>query len=311
MVRWNLALAIALCSAGLAASAQAQNPAPDARRQTGPVCGSNGTPNNLEIVALTDDQRLLCFRERGQGGPAQAREIGAITGLMGGEQLVGIDFRPANGMLYGLGDMGGIYIVDPQDGTAMRQATLATDMMMPVALMGASFGVDFNPVPDRLRVVSNTGQNLRINVDNGVTIVDAALNPAGGAVTAVGYTNNDADMATATVLYDIDTMADQMSIQAPPNAGTLNPVGALGTDVGADTGFDIFTQRVNDRTVAARAVAVFAVNGVSRVFRMNLTTGRATPGAAFDDGVSIAGIAIPLTQTGVNNNNNNQGGQQN
>jgi hypothetical protein len=288
MSRWNVALGLALCIASSAAHAQAP----------GPRCGSNGTFDNLEIVALTSDQRLLCFRESGQQGRAQAREIGAIRGLMGGERLVGIDFRPANGMLYGLGNAGGVYIIDPQDGTAMRQSTVQTDMMQPVALMGSSFGVDFNPVPDRLRVVSDQGQSLRINVDTGVAIVDGALNPGGMGVTAVAYTNNDADMTTATVLYDIDTMADQLSIQAPPNAGTLNLVGALGTDVGAATGFDIFSQVVNGRTNAVRAVAVMQAGDATRVFAMNLTTGRAMPGGTFDDGVSIAGIAIPLVQGG-------------
>jgi hypothetical protein len=186
----------------------------------------------------------------------------------------------------------------------MRQASLATAMMAPVALMGASFGVDFNPVPDRLRVVSDAGQNLRINVDTGVTIVDSALNPAPGAgVTAVGYTNNDADMTTATVLFDIDTMVDQLSIQAPPNAGTLNTVGALGVDASAATGFDVFSQVVNGRTVAARGLAVLVVGGDTQLFRMNLTTGRATPSGTFADGVVIAGIAIPLVQGNQGNRN--------
>jgi hypothetical protein len=301
MARWNLALALVLCSAALAS---AQERAPTGA-QAGERCGSNGNAANLEVVALTADQRLLCFRERQQGGgPAQAREIGAITGLRVGERLVGIDFRPANGMLYGLGDAGDIYILDLQDATAMRQASLATAMMAPVALMGASFGVDFNPVPDRLRVVSDAGQNLRINVDTGVTIVDSALNPAPGAgVTAVGYTNNDADMTTATVLFDIDTMVDQLSIQAPPNAGTLNTVGALGVDASAATGFDVFSQVVNGRTVAARGLAVLVVGGDTQLFRMNLTTGRATPSGTFADGVVIAGIAIPLVQGNQGNRN--------
>ena len=57
----------------------------------------------------------------------------------------------------------------------------------------------------------------------------------------VGYTNNDADPNTATTLYDIDTATDQVSIQAPPNNGNLNPVGKLGVDTNAVVGFDIFS----------------------------------------------------------------------
>ena len=74
-----------------------------------------------------------------------------------------------------------------------------------MALSGTSFGVDFNPAADRLRIVSDTGQNLRHNVNaGGVTVTDAPLNYAG--VTASGivgsaYTNNDLDALTATTLY--------------------------------------------------------------------------------------------------------------
>jgi hypothetical protein len=51
--------------------------------------------------------------------------------------------------------------------------------------------VNFNPAADRLRVISNTGQNLRINVDTGATITDGTINLATGtaAVVAGAYTN--------------------------------------------------------------------------------------------------------------------------
>ena len=101
-------------------------------------------------------------------------------------------------------------------------------------LEGISFGVDFNPTVDRLRVTSDTGQNLRVNVDTGDTLEDADLNYTAGtpAMGIVGsaYTNNDADPNTATTLFDLDSALDQIAIQAPPNAGSLNPTGKLGVD---------------------------------------------------------------------------------
>jgi hypothetical protein len=277
----------------------------------GEVCGRRGSPRDLEVIGLTGDQRLVCFREN---RPEAAREIGPVVGLMGGETLVGIDFRPANGMLYGLGSAAGIYTIDPTDATATfvaRLVNMAT--MMPVALSGTSFGIDFNPVPDRLRVVSDAGQNLRINVDNGVTIVDAALNPAPGTgVTGVGYTNNDNDPNTQTVLFDIDTLNDQLSIQAPPNNGTLNPVGKLTVknavqDVGLVTGFDIFsrlravspatamTPQINT-TVEVRALATLTVGMQTQVYRVNLVTGAIEPRGAFRAADAVIDIGIPLLQ---------------
>ena len=178
-----------------------------------PVCGDNHS-RGLEAVGLTADQRLVCFRpER----PRLARDIAAVSGLQTDTKLVGIDYRPATGDLYGLGDQAGIYVVDPATAAASLVARAN------VALQGTSFGVDFNPAADRLRVVSDTGQNLRINVADGVTATDTSLtnppNPATG-VTGAMYTNNDADPDTGTTLFDVDSALDQVSIQSPPNNGT-------------------------------------------------------------------------------------------
>ena len=91
------------------------------------------------------------------------------------------------------------------------------------AAAGTSFGVDFNPTVDRLRIVSDTGQNLRVNVDDGTATVDGTLNIPGATpvnpalgVTAAAYTNNDADPKTATTLFDIDTTQRQ---HRDPGAG--------------------------------------------------------------------------------------------
>jgi hypothetical protein len=257
--------------------------------------GARGRGNGLDVLGLTADQKLIRFNEN---APDRAREIGTVGGLMGGELLVGIDFRPADGRLYGLGNAGGVYVIDPSNATATRQSVLVNAMdMMPVALAGASFGVDFNPVPDRLRVTSDTGQNLRVNVDTGMTNVDGALNPAPGTgITGAAYTNNDADPDTLTVLYDLDTVGDQLSIQSLPNAGTLAPVGKLQVDSGADVGFDIFSEIADGTTRSVTGLATLSVGTSSQLFAMDLTTGRASLRGAFADGTRVIGIAIPLTQ---------------
>ena len=83
--------------------------------------------------------------------------------------LVGIFFRPANGSIYGLGNAGGLYVLDPAGNRPELKARLN------VALEGRSFGLDFNPTVDRLRVISDSGQNLRITVDTGAVTVDGFL----------------------------------------------------------------------------------------------------------------------------------------
>jgi hypothetical protein len=252
-----------------------------------PACEQQSS-RDLTVVGLTSDQQIVCFRvER----PGSIRSWAPISGLAGDSRLVGIDYRPATSVLYGLGDAGGVYTVDPSTGQATKVA------QMDVALSGGAFGVDFNPTVDRLRVVTDNGQNLRINVDIGMTIVDATLNTGPGTtvtgVTAVAYTNNDADPTTATTLFDIDTMADRVAIQAPPNNGTLNPTGNLGVDAAGDASFDIYSSTTRDgATVNVRALAALSVNGASALYRVDLLTGRAT-GADWI-AAPVVDLAFPL-----------------
>nr|MDT0664737.1 DUF4394 domain-containing protein [Micromonospora sp. DSM 115978] len=127
-----------------------------------------------------------------------------------------------------------------------------------VGLVGTDFGVDVNPAADALRIVSDTGQNLRFSFAAGTTATDTVLNYS--AVTATGisgvaYTNNDNDAATSTTLFDIDTNLDQVSIQSPANSGQLVRTGALGVAVGPSAGFDVYSAIRNGRAVDNTAFA--------------------------------------------------------
>jgi Domain of unknown function (DUF4394) len=256
------------------------------------ACGKSH--RGLDMVGLTADQRLICFD---QDEPRKARKLGRITGLNGDARLVGIDYRPATGDLYGLGDAGGVYVVD--DRTA--EATLRSRLSEP--LTGTSFGVDFNPTVDRLRIVSDTGQNLRDNVDaNGDTLKDGTLTYPGPppvtatGVTAAAYTNNDADPNTATTLFDLDTALDQTVVQSPANAGLLAPTGKLGVDAGLTAGFDIYSVVRDGTTVGVRAFASLNNGGKSALYKVNLLQGRVTPLGTFASKYSVVGIAIPTNQ---------------
>lgn len=254
----------------------------------------------LQVVGLTADNRLICFNER---NPGDARDIGYVSGLMGDTRLVGIDFRVQDGQLYGVGNAGGIYRLDTSNGTATKVSQLT------VALAGTSFGVDFNPPADRLRVTSDTGQNLRHNINpGGTTIVDDPLDyPPATPVNAVGptaqgingsaYTNNDLDAATATTLYALDSNLDQIAIQSPPNDGTLAATGKLGVDAGLQNGFDIYSTLRNGVTVDVQAFASLSKSdGSSAFYKVSLPTGKANSRGEFNSRNQVIGIAIPLNQ---------------
>jgi hypothetical protein len=249
-----------------------------------------GDCNELRIFGYTAAGKLIRFED---DKPLFAWTVGTVSGLAGDTALVGIDYRPADGKLYGLGNAGGVYTINTFNAVATFKSQLD------VALSGTSFGVDFNPTVDRLRVVSDNGQNLRVNVDTGATTTDTALNytgPAALGIAGAAYTNNDADPNTATTLYDIDTMLDQAAIQAPPNSGTLNPTGKLLVDTTQDVGFDIYSRMDNGNIVETLGFAALRVGTRSRLYRIDLFTGKARLRGSFASHHHVVGLAIPLNQ---------------
>lgn len=249
-----------------------------------------GNVRSLNVVGLTADGRLLCFKER---APQRAREIGPVTGLTGPDTaLIGIDFRVQDEMLYGVGNGGGVYTLDLATGVATPSVALT----MPLA-PGSSFDIDFNPAADRLRIVSDAGLSLRHNVNpGGVTLRDGDLAYTTG-VTATGvsgaaYVNNDLAASTGTTLFDLDTGLDQIALQSPPNAGSLVATGKLGVDVAGDSGFDVFSATVGGVTASNHAFASLNAAGVSGFYRVDLLTGATSLIGAFD--TPVVDIAIPI-----------------
>ncbi len=203
-----------------------------------------------------------------------------ISGLQTGETILAIDFRPATGQLYGLGSSSRLYVINPATGVARMIGTNSFS----TSLTGDISAFDFNPTVDRIRVVTSSGQNLRLNPESGaVAAVDGSINGAAGAVIgAVAYTNNFAG-ATTTTLYDIDTASNTLYIQTPPNNGTLSFVGSLELNVG-DGGFDISGNN---------ALGIFKVDNASALISINLSTGKASILARYPQSLSYNGFAIP------------------
>lgn len=274
---------------------------------SGPAANASRTDNfslraRLRIVGLTSDGQLVCFNDR---RPQRVRVLGTLSGFTGADsRLIGIDFRPQDGLLYGVGNNGGLYRVDPDTAllSSIGQLTTAPD---PAA---GAFGVDFNPAANALRIVADTGQNLRqpfANLGTGTplapTAVDAALNytttatpgPTATGIVGAAYTNNDVAAATATTLLVLDRNLDQIAIQSPANAGFLVATGKLGVDV-AGAGFDIYSVLRGDVTVAQRALASLVIGGTPGLYDIDLFTGDATVRGTI--GAAVMDIAIPRNQ---------------
>ena len=277
----SIALALAACGGSDNDEMPAPSPVP-----TPPVMTAG------DVFAITVSNKLVSFN---RDAPATIRTNVAVSGLQAAETLLGIDFRPSDGLLYAVASSGRIYTIDTASGAATLKSTLAADAgdtTLPfTALAGTDFGVDFNPVADRLRVVGNTGQSLRINVDSGATTTDGAINGgAANAVTASAYTNSFAGTASTT-LYALDTTNDTLYVQNPPNNGTLSLPLALGVDAGAANGMDI-DARTN------MAYAVLTVGGARNLYTINLaaTATPATSVGALGLSEDIRGIALRPAQ---------------
>lgn len=191
-----------------------------------------------------------------------------ITGLAVNETVLGLDFRPATGQLYALGSTSRLYVFNTSTGAAAPIGTAPFATL----LSGSDFGFDFNPTVDRIRIVSNTGQNLRVvPTDGTIGVIDIPLSPGTPSVTAAAYTNNFAG-ATTTTLFDIDTQTNRLYKQDPPNNGVLVDVGPLGVTAASTNGFDI-------GGTSGIAYALLNSGGTTKVYTINLTNGTATAGA--------------------------------
>ncbi|MDD0816251.1 DUF4394 domain-containing protein [Curvibacter sp. HBC28] len=262
-----------------------------------PLAEPEGAKRAETLHVLTQDLQLLTVNA-GQPGRVLARQ--AVKGLPAGDSLVGMDYRVARGVLFTLSRSGRLYTLD-----------VATGQLKPVganpispALEGTTFGVDFNPTADRLRVVSNTGQNLRLLPDTGaVGVVDPALRfapgdaQAGQAPELVGaaYTYNKKD-DRLTTNYALDrrqgTLVSQGSVEGvqpvvSPNTGLLQTVGALGTGPLRDAAFDIA-----DVSGAAFAALSTQADARTRLYEIDLSSGQARLIGTLAQGGPIVGMAV-------------------
>jgi hypothetical protein len=255
-----------------------------------------GAPRKETIYAVTEGNALVHFNA---GQPRRLLGRRMVAGLQPGETLLGIDYRVARGVLFGLGSSGRLYTLNAQTGAA-------TQVGQPLAarLEGSEFGFDFNPVVDRIRVVSDSGLNLRLHPDTGALVQPdgklayAATDRNAGntpRIMAAAYTYNKTnDKITTNFVIDgaLGTLAIQGSREGAtpavsPNTGQLFTVGPLGTGPVARAAFDIA-----DTDNAAFAALTPAGARASRLYLIDLETGAATLIGTIAAGEAIRGIAI-------------------
>ncbi len=216
----------------------------------------------------------------------------AIQGLQNNESLVGIDFRPLTGELYGVGSFSRAYKINPTTGVA---SALTANPFTP-ALNGGSFGMDFNPRADRIRLDSDADQNLRAHPVTGlVAVVDPMLVYAGSDVNAgvnpnishVAYNNNFSSTLT-TRLFGLDTGTDMLvELTGSPQFNVANTIGPMGADVTEVGGFDIS----GDSGIAYATIKDVAL-ARSTFWTINLLTGQGSMIGEIGGGHTITAMAV-------------------
>ncbi|WP_188548545.1 DUF4394 domain-containing protein [Hymenobacter qilianensis] len=219
--------------------------------------------------------------------------IGAAVGGAAVLRWIGLDFRPSNGQLYALARIVGggndLYTINP--------ATGDTDYVshVPVIVDSDDPGFDFDPITDRLRVVSSSGQNLSINPSDGTATVERPLTPPDLGIYTAAYSNNFTGTPTSTLYVmgrvsgsqgnfpTVGTLYQQM----PPQEGTLVRVGDLGIPAVLTGSFDI-------GGTTNTGYAILNAAGNSALYKVDLATGQVTLASSSYNSVTPIGLAVGL-----------------
>ena len=262
--------AIILCSAALFTTACRRDKVNQPAEVT--VAGPN-----INIFGITRSNELVAFNASTPGTSSK----NAITGLVAGETLMSIDYRPSTGELYALSSASKLYIIN----TTTFAAHVVNATPFTPAISGTVFSIDFNPTVDRLRLVSNNGQNLRLNPETGiVAATDMAINGgASPAISGIAYTNSRAGAAT-TMFLALDQVTAKLYEVNPPNNGTLVEKGNLGIAFTGQIAFDISPDN-------SAALVAAKVNSVNTLYLLDIASGKATKIANTRE--ELIDIAIP------------------
>lgn len=208
-----------------------------------PQAGQSGVQlPPTDLYALDADNALWLWRACGNGFQRMIQ----VRLFNAGESLIGIDFRPADGYLYGLSDKGNLYQIDVSP--PGRGNTILVSALNPRFAGGNQSLMDFNPVVNALRLIGSNDQNYAV-VNNGSnlnqTVIQTRIAYAAGDRNAgadpnlVGgaYTNNVAGAQT-TFFYGLDFDLDILITIAPGANGSSATGGGQLTTIGRLLSFD-------------------------------------------------------------------------
>ena len=267
-------------------SGSTTTPINDAGPDVTPAENDPGATQGALIFGTDAAGRLVSFREKAAGTVG----VKLVTGLASGDVLRNVTFRPATGVLYGLGSASHLYTIDPKTGVA---TVVGDGMGFTPSLAAQANGFDFNPVADKIRIQTDVDQDLRIDPATAkVAAMDATLAfaPAdpnfGQSPNLVGtaYTNSVTPAPTTTMLYAVDSTRNLLVKLPNPDDGMIATVGDLGVDIDQASGFDV--------AKTGTAYAAFLVGTELGLYTIDLTSAHATKMGVIGYPVALTSIAV-------------------
>jgi hypothetical protein len=289
----HTAVTTALVLAASVATAATQTTATTASAQTyRPQGVAQGVDiPNAPVYALTSDNAIYVLRP----GASNYARLGRVE--TEGGNLIGIDFRVADGKLYALTDLGVIYTIPVNQyyvGQAQRVST-----MNPRFTGGFEMLFDFNPVANAIRVAGSNDQNLAVvNGTDGsnlsTTVAQTKFAYTTGDVnfgkdpelSGGSYTNNYQG-ATTTIFYAIDHDTDSLVTIADKTAtgssntggGKLQTIGQVvdqngnRVNLSPTTDIDIYTDKSGKNFLVGQTTRLLFSIDLSQI-NPNLAVGK-------------------------------------
>lgn len=252
-----------------------------------------------KMIGLERNENTLLRFDSAAPGTIEASV--PITGLLAGETMRAIDFRPADHALYGIasnaaGDQVRLYTLDPVTGAASAFPALITGLTP-----GTYWAMSFHPYIDEIRLVNDLDENLRVNPNDGsrldTTVNDTNLNPASVIIDSVAY--HPSAGGGFPTLYALNsatyTLVRIGGIDGTPspNGGSVTNVGPLGLLwLGNGTALD------SSPDGSLYGVISSFLTSACSLYRIDTATGAGTLVGAIGDGTRrIESLAVvpPLT----------------
>ncbi|HYP54576.1 MAG TPA: DUF4394 domain-containing protein, partial [Pyrinomonadaceae bacterium] len=240
----------------------------------------------VPVVGLTTENELVMFDSNAPGHVFHRVAVNNLAET--GEVLIGIDYRPSNGRVYGLSDRSRVYIVDVATGRVVALGGRFSPPLQDIGPQtGREVGFDIDPVQDRARVVG-CSVNYQLALDTGgVIAAHNALTFAPGqpragqraCASGAAYSNNFRG-ATSTTLYAIDSSADELmtvgSVGGSPSSPNSGQVFVIGKLFGPHPATEFAAFDIAPGTASLAFVALTGADAVAtRLGTVNLSTGRA------------------------------------